>query len=29
VISGSVNVPLNSEGIRPAAVGTLAFEAYF
>ena len=29
VISGSVNVPLNNEGIRPAAVGTIAFEAYF
>jgi hypothetical protein len=29
VISGTVNVPLNNEGIRPIAVGTLAFEMYF
>jgi hypothetical protein len=29
VISGSVNVPINNEGIRPAAVGTVAFEMYF
>jgi hypothetical protein len=29
VISGSVNVPLNNEGIRPIAVGTLSFEMYF
>jgi hypothetical protein len=29
VLSGSVNVPLNSDGIRPVAVGTVAFEMYF
>lgn len=29
VVSGSVNVPLNSDGIRPEAVGTVAFEMYF
>jgi hypothetical protein len=29
VLSGSVNVPLNSEGFRAAAVGTLAVEQYF
>jgi len=29
VISGAVNVPINSDGIRPAAVGTVAFEMYF
>lgn len=29
VISGSVNVPINNDGIRPAAVGTVAFEMYF
>jgi hypothetical protein len=29
VISGAVNVPLNNEGFRAAAVGTLAFELYF
>jgi hypothetical protein len=28
-VSGSVNVPLNSDGIRPEAVGTVAFEMYF
>lgn len=28
-LSGSVNVPLNSEGFRAAAVGTLAAEYYF
>ncbi len=29
VLSGSVNVPLNNEGFRAAAVGTLAVEQYF
>ncbi len=29
VVSGAVNVPLNDEGIRPVAVGTVALEAYF
>ena len=29
VISGAVNVPLNNEGFRAAAVGTLAVELYF
>jgi hypothetical protein len=29
VLSGSVNVPLNNEGFRAAAVGTLALEQYF
>ena len=29
VISGAVNVPLNNEGFRAAAVGTLALELYF
>jgi len=29
VVSGSVNVPINSDGIRPEAVGTVAFEMYF
>jgi hypothetical protein len=29
VISGAVNVPLNNEGFRAAAVGTLAAEFYF
>lgn len=29
VLSGAVNVPLNSDGIRPEAVGTVAFEMYF
>lgn len=29
VVSGSVNVPLNSDGIRPEAIGTVAFEMYF
>lgn len=29
VLSGAVSVPLNDEGIRPAAAGTLAIEAYF
>lgn len=29
VVSGAVNVPLNSDGIRPEAVGTVAFEMYF
>jgi hypothetical protein len=29
VISGAVNVPINNDGIRPAAVGTVAFEMYF
>lgn len=29
VISGAVNVPLNDEGFRAAAVGTLAAEIYF
>jgi hypothetical protein len=29
VISGAVNVPLNNEGFRAAAVGTLAVEQYF
>lgn len=29
VLSGSVNVPLNNEGFRAAAVGTVAVEQYF
>ncbi len=29
VISGSVNVPLNNQGFRPDAAGTLALEGYF
>jgi hypothetical protein len=29
VLSGAVNVPLNSDGIRPEAVGTVAVEMYF
>jgi hypothetical protein len=29
VLSGSVNVPLNNDGFRAAAVGTLAVEQYF
>ncbi len=29
VISGSVNVPLNNQGFRPDAAGTLAVEGYF
>jgi len=29
ILSGSVNVPLNNEGFRAAAVGTLAVEQYF
>lgn len=28
VLSGAVTVPLNNEGFRPAALGTLALEAY-
>ncbi|MBY0274766.1 hypothetical protein K2Z84_05470 [Candidatus Binatia bacterium] len=29
VISGAVNVPINDQGIRPEAVGTVAVEMYF
>lgn len=29
VISGAVTVPLNDQGFRPAAIGTLAVEQYF
>jgi hypothetical protein len=29
VVSGAVTVPLNGQGFRPAALGTLALEAYF
>jgi hypothetical protein len=28
MISGSVTVPVNGEGFRPAAVGTIAVEFY-
>ena len=29
VLSGAVNVPINSAGFRPVAVGTISFEYYF
>jgi hypothetical protein len=29
VIAGAVNVPVNDEGFRPEAIGTLTFELYF
>lgn len=29
VLDGAVNVPVNSAGFRPAAVGTIALEYYF
>ena len=29
VISGAVTVPLNGEGFRPDALGTVAVEQYF
>ena len=29
IVTFAVNVPLNNEGIRPIAVGTLSFEMYF
>lgn len=29
VLSGAVSVPLNTQGIRPIAIGSLAFEMYF
>src|SRR5262249_15695617 len=29
VLSGAVNVPVNDEGLRPIAVGTVGFEYYF
>jgi len=28
-LGGSVSVPITSDGVRPAATGTLAFEWYF